>query len=392
MKTLYIDCAMGAAGDMLLAALLDLTGNIDEWSQKLNAIGIDGVSITAGEAQTCGLRGLSVKVTVNGQEEGAHHHNDTHHHHATLQDIEGVIASLTLPSKVKADAIEVYRLLAQAEAEAHGCAVDLVHFHEVGALDAVADIVGVCFLINSLGFARIIASPVHVGEGTVTCAHGVLPVPAPATANLLRGIPIVGGKVNGELCTPTGAALLKYFAKEFVSMPAMTVEAVGVGIGSKDFSPYPNCLRLFSGEESVHANNQIAELCCNLDDMTGEEIGFAVDALFREHALDVFTIPVQMKKSRPGVLLTVLCPIKDTEKFTNLMLKLTSTFGVRKHICDRVVLERSIEPRETPYGSVAVKAGSGGGVYKEKVEYESAASLALSHSVSIREVTASLES
>jgi uncharacterized protein (TIGR00299 family) protein len=372
---------------MLLAALLGLTDNPKEWSDKISSLVPEGVRIAVEEGETCGLKGLRARVTASGHEEDGRRH----HHHTTLKDIDGMINALHLPPKVKADAVAVYRLLAGAEAEAHGRTVDLVHFHEVGALDAVADIVGVCFLINILSPDRIVASPVYVGSGTVECAHGMMPVPAPATACLLRGIPVVGGKVSGELCTPTGAALLRHFAEKFIPLPAMTVEKTGIGLGAKDFSPYPNCLRLFLGEEGQGSNNAVAEICCNLDDMTGEEIGFAVDALFKAKALDVFTVPAQMKKNRPGVLLTVLCPAEDADRFAALMLKHTSTFGVRKRICERVVLERSIEKRETSYGSVAVKAGSGSGVYKEKIEYESAADLAVSHGVNIRDVAKSLE-
>jgi uncharacterized protein (TIGR00299 family) protein len=360
---------MGAAGDMLLAALLDLTGNPGGLVEKLNALGLPGVRFAVSEGKKRGLRGLSADVTVHG----CHEEDDRHHHHTGLSDIQSVIASLPVSQTVKDNAGAVYRLIADAEAEAHGCPVDLVHFHEVGAMDAVADVAGVCMLMEALSPDTVLASPVHAGSGTVKCAHGVMPVPAPATAVLLRGVPVYGGEVRGELCTPTGAALLKHFVKEFAPLPPMSITKTGIGLGKKDFDPYCNCVRLFWGEAAGGANDAVAELRCNLDDMTGEEIGFAAGVLFKEGALDVFATPVQMKKNRPGVLLTLLCPVADADRFAALMLKHTTTFGVRKTVCERYILERSVEKRVTPYGEIAVKTGRGYGVCKEKAEYDSVA-------------------
>ena len=389
MKTLYIECHMGAAGDMLLAALLDLTDNPGEWVEKLNALGLPGVHIAVSKGKKRGLRGLSAEVTVHG-----HHEHESGqgtcslpqantdgratsgcHHHTGLSDIQSIIASLPVSQNVKDNAGAVYQLIAGAEAEAHGSPVDLVHFHEVGALDAVADVTGVCMLMEALAPDAVFASPVHAGSGTVKCAHGVMPVPAPAAAILLRGVPVYGGEVKGELCTPTGAALLKHFVQEFTPLPPMTIHKTGVGLGKKDFEPFCNCVRLFVGETAETSNDTVAELRCNLDDMTGEEIGFAVGLLFKEGALDVFTTPVQMKKSRPGVLLTLLCPADEAGRFAALMLKHTTSFGVRKTVCERYILERSVERRVTPYGEIAVKAGRGYGVCKEKAEYDSVAEI-----------------
>ncbi|MDR0293550.1 MAG: nickel pincer cofactor biosynthesis protein LarC [Oscillospiraceae bacterium] len=394
MKTLYIECHMGAAGDMLLAALLDLLGEPDVWTGKLNALGLPDVHISCEAGIKCGLRGLRAAVTVHGHAEDGHHHE--HHSHTGLSDIQKMIAALPLPQKVRDDAAAVYQLIASAEAEAHGCPVDLVHFHEVGALDAVADVAGVCLLMDALSPGRIAASPVHVGCGEVQCAHGVLPVPAPATAALLRGVPVYGGEVRGELCTPTGAALLRYFVKEYIPLPLMAIEKTGIGLGKKDFAPRANCVRLFWGDNfdgggalqgGQGANGTVAELCCNLDDMTGEEIGYAVGALFGEGALDVFTVAAQSKKNRPGVLLSVLCREGEADRFAALMLKYTSTFGVRKRLCERYTLERSVERRGTPYGPVEVKTGEGYGVRREKAEYESAAEAARARGVPLRDVT-----
>jgi len=229
------------------------------------------------------------------------------HHHSDLHNIEHIIEELALPDKVRADALAVYQLIAEAESHAHGRPVEHIHFHEVGTLDAVADITGVCLLIYLLAPERILASPVHVGCGQVRCAHGVLPVPAPATAHILRDAPIYGGKIQGELCTPTGAALLKHFACGFGEMPVMRAAQIGYGMGKKDFEA-ANCVRAFFGEtDTENGDDEVLELRCNLDDMTGEAIGFAQDRLLEGGALEVFTTAVGMKKSRPGVLLTCLC-------------------------------------------------------------------------------------
>ena len=231
MKTLYLDCGMGAAGDMLSAALLELLPDPDAFVAKLNALGIPGVVFTREASCKCGIRGTHMSVTVHGEAEGEHHH-----HHSSMHDIEHIVCShLDLPEQVKSDILAVYKLIAEAESHAHGVPVSEIHFHEVGSMDAIADITAVCLLLHRLAPDEIIVSPVHVGCGEVHCAHGILPVPAPATAHILRGVPIYGGEVRGELCTPTGAALLAHFATRFGAMPAMRVSAIGYGMGKKDF-------------------------------------------------------------------------------------------------------------------------------------------------------------
>ncbi|MDR1826825.1 MAG: LarC family nickel insertion protein, partial [Methylobacteriaceae bacterium] len=245
-------------------------------------------------------------------------------------------------------------------------------------LDAVVDVVSVAWLMDRLKPRRVVGSPVHVGSGHVHTAHGVLPVPAPATARLLRGIPCYGGDIRGELCTPTGAALLSHFASAFGPMPPMTLRAVGYGLGHKEFGA-ANCLRAFLGESAGGAatvGDTVVELKCNLDDMTGEAIGYTTALLLKEGALDVFLTPIQMKMGRPGVLLTCLCPPQEAERFAALMLTHTTTFGVRKTVCERAVLERSTETRETAFGPVRFKSGGGHGVSREKPEYDDVAAAA----------------
>ena len=301
-----------------------------------------------------------------------------------MADIEGIIDGLDVSGRVKADAKAVYSLIAEAESRVHGHPVSEIHFHEVGTLDAVADVVGVCLLMEMIGAEKITASPVHVGAGYVRCMHGVLPVPAPATALILNGIPTYGGQVQGELCTPTGAALLKHFASGFGDRPVMAAEAIGYGMGKKDFER-ANCLRAFLGE-SEGATEPVTRLECNLDDMTGEGIGFAMQQLFKAGALDVYTQAIGMKKSRPGVLLSVICYPEDAEKLAAVMMKHTTTLGIRRQDMSRYVLDRAIETVQTPYGPVRVKTASGMGVSRCKAEYDDLAALAEQNQVSLETI------
>lgn len=245
MKTLYLDCGMGAAGDMLTAALLELLPDRAAFVEELNGLGIPGIRFATQKSVKCGITGTHMSVTVHGHEEGEDGHHP--HHHGSMADIRGIVSTLAIPTMVKLDILSVYEEIAQAESHVHGVPVAHIHFHEVGAMDAVADITAVCLLLHRLSPDQIIASPVRVGSGQVRCAHGILPVPAPATAYLLRGIPIYGGTISGELCTPTGAALLKHFVQEFGSIPAMRISAIGYGMGKKDFSS-ANCVRAMLGE------------------------------------------------------------------------------------------------------------------------------------------------
>lgn len=301
-----------------------------------------------------------------------------------MADIEAVIDGLAVSDRVKRDAKAVYAIIAEAESQVHGHPVREIHFHEVGTMDAVADVVGVCLLMEAIGAEYVVASPVHVGSGHVRCAHGILPVPAPATALILRGVPTYGGQVRGELCTPTGAALLKHFAHRFGDRPVMTTEAIGYGMGKKDFER-ANCLRAFLGEMEGE-RERITKLECNLDDMTGEEIGFAMDTLFEEGAREVFTQPVGMKKTRPGVLLSVICLPEDADRLAGVMMKHTTTLGIRRQDLSRYALRREIGTAETCYGPVRVKKASGMGVRKEKAEYEDLAAIARKERLSIWEV------
>lgn len=480
MRTIYLDCGMGAAGDMLMAALLELCPEKKEkFLGKMNGLGLPGVKVEAEPAVKCGITGIHMNVTVFGEEEEsedvhdhghththsheacepiaadglhshvhshdghehhhgdqcahsheghehhhedqsahsheghthhhedhdahshAHHHGDHvhshdghghshhHHHHSTMAGIASIIEGLDIPAPVKEDMKAVYALIAEAEAHAHGMPVDQIHFHEVGTMDAVVDIAGVCLLFHELGADQIIASPVHVGSGHVHCAHGILPVPAPATAHILQGIPVYSTQVQGELCTPTGAALLKHFVKEFREMPVMTTSKIGYGMGKKDFER-ANCVRAFLGD-TAETGDEIAELSCNLDDMTAEAIGFAEEALFEAGALEVYTIPVGMKKSRPGILLTCMCRREDEEKMVELLFRHTTTLGVREHISRRFTLKRREETVETAYGPVRKKISQGHGVTRAKLEYEDLAAIAKKTGRPLEEIRKEIE-
>ncbi len=376
MRTLYIDCQMGAAGDMLSAALLELLPDPDAFLREVSDLHIPGVQVTRETAVKCGLTGTHLCVTVNGAEEDPHFHShhDHEHHHGSLHEIEHILSHLAVAAPIKHQVLSVYNRIAQAESQVHGVPVSQIHFHEVGTMDAVADILMVCLLMEKLAPEQVIVSPVHVGSGSVRCAHGILPVPAPATACLLRDVPIYGGSIQGELCTPTGAALLTQFATAFGPMPVMKTTAIGYGMGKKDF-PQANCVRAMLGQ-TEDSGDAVLELQCNLDDMTPEAIGFAMEQLLDSGALDVFTTPIGMKKSRPGTLLSVLCRPEDRETLVQALFRHTTTLGIREQVCHRYTLQRRIETVETPYGTVRKKVASGYGVTREKPEYEDLAEIA----------------
>ena len=381
MKTLYLDCGMGAAGDMLTAALLELHPEPEAFLKRLNAALPAEITVSAAPDEKCGLRGTHVTVSVEGDEEGeAQHH---HHRHTSVGEIRGRIESLTAPESVKADVAAVYDAIAGAESAVHGETVENIHLHEVGSWDALADVLAVCWLLEELKPEQILASPVHVGSGMVHCAHGLLPVPAPATERLLRGVPIYQGEICGELCTPTGAALLRHFVRDFVPMPRLRVEKCGFGTGKKDF-PAANGLRALWGE-TEEAGDTVLELVCNLDDMSGEAVGFAMERLLDAGALDVTTTPIGMKKSRPGIMLTCMCRAEQRDTMLRLLFRHTTTLGVREYVCARYTLSRSMRSEETPYGAVRIKSAAGWGVRREKPEFEDLAQIARERGISLRD-------
>lgn len=401
MKTLYLDLSMGAAGDMLAAALLELTAEPDAFIREMNGFGLPGVTVGRERSFKCGIGGTHFSVQVDGAEEQSHDHGCGHDHahghdhddghdhdhaHRSLADIEHIVRGhLSAPEKVKEDIINVYKLIAEAESAAHKVPVTEIHFHEVGTMDAIADIAAVCLLLARLAPDEIVASPVRVGSGSVCCAHGILPVPAPATAYLLRGIPAYAGDFSGEMCTPTGAALIKYFVDRFAPLPLMRVEATGYGMGQKDF-PAANCVRAMIGESAGSGSSeQVLELSCNVDDMTAEEIGFAMEMIFAAGARDVYAVPVLMKKSRPGTMICALCDEASREAVVAAFFKHTQTLGLRQSAAVRYVLDRSLQSEETAAGAVRVKESAGYGVRRRKYEYEDLARIAREKGISLRE-------
>lgn len=386
MKTLYLDCAMGAAGDMLTAALLELFPQPEKTINELNTIGIPNVQFEKEAVKKCGIHGTHISVKIQGKEEDCHSHGGHHHEHShrTLPGIEHILSHINISDKIRKDVMAVYGLIADAESKAHGIPVSEIHFHEVGNLDAVADVTAVCLLMDKLAPDKVIVSPIHVGSGQVHCAHGILPVPAPATAHILQGCPIYGGKIYGELCTPTGAALLKYFADDFGEMPVMRISAIGYGMGKKDFEA-ANCVRAMLGETDF-SKDEMYELNCNVDDMTAEQIGFAMECFFKAGAVEAFTIPINMKKSRPGTLICVLCSGELKEALIQAIFKYTSTAGIRETKVQRSVLQRRISEIGTPYGILHRKDYSGYGVKRSKYEYDDLARIASTHQISIEDL------
>ncbi len=428
-RILYIECNMGVAGDMLMGALLDLTDNKDAFIKKMNSIGIPDVNISCKQDVKCGITGTHVSVTIDGAEEKSedanenyehmdvtperhhhdhhshehnhehhhnhshkhnheHHHNHSDHHHASMSHINSIIDKIDVSDKIKNDVRSIYEIIAEAESKVHGKSVSEIHFHEVGMMDALADIVGCSILIDEISPDKIIVSPIKTGFGQVKCAHGIMPVPAPATALILQGVPNSTGNIEGELCTPTGAAIVKYFADEFAYQSEMIIEKTGYGTGNKNFEA-ANCVRAIIGKEAT--SQQIVELACNLDDMSPEEIGYAVEKLRTNKTLDVFTTPVYMKKSRPGIMLSVLCNKNDRKDVAKEIFKYTTTIGIREYNCDRFTLERKVDCIETPLGTVRVKRSKGYGVQKEKLEYDDLSLIADENNISIHEVKKIIE-
>ena len=396
MKVIYLDCSMGAAGDMLMAALYELLDDKQAFWDTMRGLGLPGIEISAEPAVKCGITGTHMKVLVHGSEEPdalhdhlhehahEHSHDHEHHHHTDLHEIEHLLSHLDLPQTVRDDALGVYHRIAEAESKVHGRPVDQIHFHEVGTLDALADVVGVCLLMHLLAPEKVYASSVHVGSGQVRCAHGILPVPAPATALLLAGVPIYGGAIQGELCTPTGAALLTHFVTKFGELPSMQLLKSGYGMGTKDF-PAANCVRAMLGEQDA-PTEEILELSCNLDDCTGEVIGFAMERLLDAGALDVYWTSVGMKKNRPGILLTCMCRPLDREKMVELLFRHTTTLGVRESVFRRYTLSRESKTIQTPDGDIRVKVSTGYGVAREKPEFDDLAKIARKTGKSLSEL------
>lgn len=367
---LHIDCFVGISGDMMLGALIDLGADPTALEEGLRGLG-DGFRLEVAEATKAGIRSTNVRVVLveshpaHGHEEPAHlpaeehgHDHGHHHHHHGLSygDCLEAIRVACLPPRVEARALAVLECLAQAEAAVHGVAVEKVHFHELGGVDTLVDLCGTALALEMLEVETISASPLPMAHGFVHCEHGMMPVPPPAVAKLAEGLPVRPVDIDGETVTPTGAAIVRALASELGPVPGLRVQRVAHGAGTKDFTPYPNVLRLFYGERDDAAPaHRVTEICTQIDDVSAEVLAFACDRLREEGALDVLTAPVMMKKGRLATALTVLCRPDDAERLASVLLTETSSIGVRMHECRRLCLPREIRLVTTPFGDVRVK-------------------------------------
>jgi len=394
MKIAYFDCFSGAAGDMIVGACLDAGVDSCMLLAELAKLGLDHeMDIQVGKTSRKGISATTFNPTCKTP---AHFHeshpsfHSPHQHGRHLPEIRDLIIGCGLSETVQKKSLAIFERLAQAEAKIHGIEVDQVHFHEVGAADAILDIVGACVGLELLGVEKVLCSALVTGTGTVRCQHGVLPVPAPATAELIRGIPVQAGTVEMELLTPTGAAILTTLCTAFGSIPPMQIERIGYGAGQKENPHIANVLRLLVGETDIQAGegaDEVVVLEANLDDTTGEQIGYATERLLSEGALDVFCVPIQMKKNRPGTLLSVICCMDDYPRMQDVLFQETTTFGVRRTVCQRQILSRSYETVETEYGAIRIKIGcQGDRMICTSPEFQDCQQAATKHGVSLKNV------
>ncbi|GBE58308.1 hypothetical protein BMS3Abin01_01242 [bacterium BMS3Abin01] len=378
---LYFDCFSGVAGDMFVAALLDMgVGSVGFLRGELEKIDFDGWAIEAEPVKVVGIASTRFRVELSdGKQEPR-----------SLSDIQTLISSSSMDENIRSNVMAVFSRVARAEAAAHGETLETVHFHEVGMVDSIIDIVCACLLMDELSPFKVVTSPVALGQGVVDTSHGVMPVPAPATTILLMGVPVVQGAERCELATPTGAALVAYFADEYGPLPAMRLDAVGYGAGSGEKAG-PNLLRVLSGKIDVTGEPELVEqqvlLETNIDDSTPEELAYLLERLLAESATDAWLTPVIMKKGRPGVSLSVLCAYSDIERNLDTIFEESSTFGVRIDTVERHCLERRIEKVKTPYGMISVKVGHRHGKnVTMSPEYEDCRRAAAEHGVTLHTV------
>jgi len=377
MRVGYFDCTLGASGDMLLGAIIGAGVDAATLAGEIAKVLGDRVRLDVREVRRAGLK--AIKADVSCRE------TDPHHRH--LNDVLALIHQSPLVPAVKAGAERVFRRLAEAEACVHGCAPEQIHFHEVGALDAMADVIGAVAGIHLLQLERLFTSPLGLGHGHVECAHGRLPVPAPATLELVRGFPVCATEVEGELLTPTGAAIITTLVDAPGAPPPFVCQQVGVGAGTRDPQGWPNILRLCVGETMVAATDTVWVLETNIDDTPAEQVGYVFERLFAAGALDVFATPVQMKKGRPGLLLSVIADEERRGALERILFVETTTFGVRRYRAERTKLTREVRTVETSLGPVRVKLGMlDGHVCTAAPEYEDCRRLAAAASLPLREV------
>jgi uncharacterized protein (TIGR00299 family) protein len=384
MDTLYFDCFNGAGGDMIVAALLDAGVDAARLEHDLGLLGVEGYRLAIEKIQKQGF--AATRFLVNAETDGQPHRH--------LRDIRAILDASRLPERVRARATTAFERLANAEARAHGVALEAVHFHEVGAIDAIVDVVSAMLALEQLQPRRVLCSPLPVGSGTVQCAHGTMPVPAPATALLLTGVPIAATEETGELLTPTAAAILTTVCDSFGALPAMTISAVGMGAGTRDGVHRPNLLRVLGGtateaDAASAESDTVTVLAANIDDTPGEWTGYCLTRLLEAGARDAFCVPISMKKQRPGVVLTVICDSADVARLEAIMFAETSTFGIRRYVAQRSKLAREHETVATPFGAIRVKLGRRGDTLVQVApEYDDCVAAARAHGVALRQVMA----
>jgi hypothetical protein len=381
-RIFYFDCFSGISGDMILGALVDLGIELKTIRKSLSALALKGYRIKSRRVERGGISSTKIDVEVAPPSKKHQHRS------RSFTDIKDLIEKSELTSKIKRDSIEIFRRIGKVEAQLHRTTLNKIHFHEVGAIDSIIDIVGSALAINLLDADRIFASPINLGEGSVKCAHGRLPVPAPATLKLLQGIPCYSNGIKKELTTPTGAAVIGYFADEFCSMPSMCVLDAGYGAGGYNLEDTPNLLRVISGERSAAPKAQpMSMIETNIDDMNPEFYEHVMETLFQCGAVDVFFTPVFMKKNRPGTLLSVLVPRENADVAARILLTETSTFGVRHYEVGRTVLDRTEATIKTSHGKVRVKIGSlNGSVLRIAPEYEDCKKIASRKKIPVKEI------
>ena len=412
MRIGYLDCFSGISGDMFLGALINAGVSPKLLKDTVKALDI-GARLEISKVERGGISATKVDVHANGEKDlprevfweqqendhahehshgHDHSHEHRHEHGRTLRNIRKIIEKAAIGSNAKRTAIKIFEALGQAEAEIHNVSIDQVHFHEVGAVDAMVDIVCAAVGAESLGVEGWVCSPLNVGGGTVKCAHGTLPVPAPATLKLLQNAPVYSSGPQVELVTPTGAAIVKTLSTRFAPFPAMKIEKAGYGAGTRDFPEHPNLLRITIGEveptdRANTPNDRITVLEVNLDDLSPQVLAYAMERLLAEGALDVFSVPVQMKKGRPGALLTVLTKMEDADRLTKTIFAETTTLGVRRREEQRQTLSRRWETVDTTWGPVRIKiANMNGSISNYAPEYEDCRTLAEAQQVPLRTI------
>ena len=376
----YFDCFAGAAGDMIVGALLDAGADFEALKAQLAGLGVEGLAIRREKVVRGGLCGTKFHVDIDGHD----------HHHRHLSDILAIIDSAKLSPRAADAAKKTFNRLAVAEAKVHQTSVEEVHFHEVGAIDSIADIVGACIALDLLGIDEVHCSAIPLGSGTIECAHGILPVPPPATAELLIGAKTVPGPMEGELTTPTAAALLTALSLSYGPIPSMQVRTVGYGAGTRNNGKVPNLLRVWIGtSDKDDTADTVVELSANIDDCSGEVLGSTLERLLQAGCVDAWASPIAMKKSRPAWMLSALCFERDVKAMEDLLFSETTTFGIRRRACERAKLLRRFEVAETPYGPIRIKIGAWCGQdVSASPEFADCQAAAASHHVSVREVLA----